>query len=136
MQPRDRPVACAPLPTTVTVVALLALAVCVRRDRLKRGRRYCGPPHWTNCAQTALLAHLSRWLSDEQVVARAGSYRPRARVPIEGVERRRRRCSIFLGSSSGRRGASVMDRRAFIGSVAGGLLTVPLAARAQQMSGR
>ena len=29
-----------------------------------------------------------------------------------------------------------MDRWAFIGSVAGGLLTVPLAARAQQMSGR
>ena len=29
-----------------------------------------------------------------------------------------------------------MDRRAFIGSVAGGLLTVPLAARAQKMSGR
>ena len=30
-----------------------------------------------------------------------------------------------------RRGDSVMDRRTFIGSVAGGLLTVPLAARAQ-----
>ena len=38
----------------------------------------------------------------------------------------------MVGPPIRRRGDSVMDRRTFIGSVAGGLLAVPLAARAQQ----
>src|SRR5947207_15577747 len=59
-------------------------ACCLRaQGPPQRRRRYWRPTHWTNCAHTTLLAHLNRWLSDEQVVARAGTYRRRARVPID-----------------------------------------------------